>query len=476
MVDRLARSYLTARMTKGVEFLHWFLDQGCRWGEYEYGIWRFYNDWPLPPVAAYSAVAHVVENVEQTIDIFPEGNIKAVVFRKLNEADAAIWLVKGEGRIAFNKIPRNLMITDVMGAPLAVDKTKDATTFAIGEAPIYLNLRASNIFDRICNYLNLSALSSFDRLCNAITTAELHVAPVLIQFVIPCIDKGVVILHNQTMHDLKTKIVCTIDDFAATNEVWIVRGKKAEARFVLPPGITGEEKKIKVEADCGPRFEKVTVSFPVGCMVCKRLPAPVTIDGKCSEWTGRPRIMMNNREQLMPKDQLKWEGTNDLSAVVWTGWDKTNFYFAAEVRDDFHVNEKSGNNIWNGDGFQMAFVPLVVDTGLFPGSGYGSNDTEIGLALAQGTPVEAQWQGPRNVWLTGRCTVKRDETTKMTRYEAAVPWLALGISPVPNKVFGFNFVLFDDDTGAGAKCWYQLSPGITNGKNPSLFKRFVLSE
>jgi hypothetical protein len=48
--------------------------------------------------------------------------------------------------------------------------------------------------------------------------------------------------------------------------------------------------------------------------------------------------------------------------------------------------------------------------------------------------------------------------------------------PKPGRVFSFNFVLFDDDTGAGQTYYYQLSPGITGGKNPALFKRFVLRE
>lgn len=452
MVKRLTRSYLIARMTKGVESLHWFLTVGfIEGGIYDYGIWR--DGLPLPSAAAYSAVARVVENVREAREI-PMGNVKAAVFRKKAHADAAIWLVKGEGKIILNNPPEYLTITDVMGSSVAGEDAGDKTTIAIGEEPVYLNLPGSN---------------SFDRLCNVLESAGLHIAPLQIQFAVPQVDKGTVILHNQTMQDLKAKVVYMAGNVVRTNEVWIAKGGKTE----MPIALAEHEDKISVEADCGAGFEKVAESFPVGgYMVCKRITAPVTIDG---EWRqGRQSIVMNERGQIMPPDPwVTWSGTNDLSVIVYTGWDENNFYFAAEVWDDLHFNDKSGGGIWEQDAVQVAFAPLVMTVG---SPGYGANDTEIGLALAQGKPEAAQWNGLGTVWRTGNYAVKRDEARKITRYKAEISWVTLGINPKPGKVFGFNFVVLDDDTGAGQNYWYQLSPGITNGKNPALFKRFILSE
>ena len=475
MANMLARSHLVARMTKRVEFLNWFFKYDTNEDGYDYGIWR--DGLPKPSAAAYSAVARVVENVLESKEI-PIGVAKAVVFRKSNQADAAIWLMKGEGKIILNNPPKDLTITDVVGAPLAGDKTGDKTTLIIGEGPVYLSLPGSSWFTRFCNVFNLPGLNSFDRLCKMLESADLRVTPLRMQLAEPRVGKGIIILHNQTGQDLKAKVVCTARNVSATNEVLVAKGGKVETTFDLPPALAEHGEKIKVEADCGAGFEKVAESFPAGgYMACKRVAAPITIDGECDEWRGRAGIMMNERGQIYPPDPwIAWDGTNDLGAVVWTGWDQTNFYFAAEVRDDQHFNGKTGLDIWNQDGFQIAFAPLAVsDPGLVV-SDYGPNDTEIGLALARGKPEGVQFAGPGKVWQTGKYAVKRDEARKITCYEAAIPWATLGISPKPGKVFGFNFVLFDDDTGAGQSYHYQLSPGITGGKNPALFKRFVLSE
>ena len=470
MIKRLARAYLIARATKGIEFLQWHRAIG---GEDEdkkclFGVWR-YHDQPLPSVAAYSAVAQIVENVLESKDIFPEGGVKVVVFRKKNQADAAIWMVKGKGKVVLHNVPKNMTIIDVMGAPAAGEKTGDKTIITISEEPVYLNLAAANIFEKTCDYLKLTGINSFDRLCDLLASAELRIMPVQIQLAMPRVDQGVVILHNQAMHDLTASVVCAMGNIV-TNHLLVAKGGKAQARFVLP-GMAEGEKNIMITADCGVCFEEAAESFTIGgYMVCERM-RTATMNG---ERHGRSNMVMNSREQIMPPDQLKWEGPNDLSAVVWTGWDETNFYFSAEVRDNMHFNGKAGNDIWNGDSIQMAFAPLAMsDMGT---SGYGPNDTELVLALAQDQPAACQGRGPGKAWQINGYAVKRDEAAKLTRYEAAIPWSALGIEPKAGKIFGFNFVIFDDDSGAGPNFWYQLSPGITSGKNPALFKRFILSD
>jgi len=472
MVKRLTRSHLIAKMTRGVEFFHWFVYEGCVHGKYEYGIW---NGYPLPSAAAYSAMARVVENVEETKDIFPKGITKAVAFQKRSQADAAIWLVKGQGRAVLHNVPANLAITDVMGAPMPAERNGGTTTIAIGEEPVYLNLAAANIFDKICDYLRLPDKNSFDRLCGLLASADLRVTPVQIQLAVPRIDRGLIILHNQATHDLIAGVACEAGNVAATNELPVAKGKTARMEFALPAGITEHEEKVFVTADCGGQFEKVKTSFSLDrCVICRRIKNAAIIGGACGAWQGQEAMVLNNREQLMPPDQLKWQGTNDLSAIVRTGWDETNFYFAAEVRDNRHVNEKIGAEIWNGDSVQMAFAPLAAsDIGI---PGYGASDTELILALANGKAEASKWHGPGDVRAKMKYSVHRDEAAGTTYYHAGIPWSALGIKAAPGTVFGFNFVIFDDDTGAGPVFWYQLSPGITGGKNPALFKRFVLSE
>lgn len=109
------------------------------------------------------------------------------------------------------------------------------------------------------------------------------------------------------------------------------------------------------------------------------------------------------------------------------------------------------------------------------GIGYDSDDYDLGVALTKEGPLFHQWYGPHSGLLAGsEFVVVRDEAKKKTFYEIRIPFTYLSISPKEGAVFGFNFAVFDDDTGSGQKHWMQLTRGITSGKNPSLFKKFVL--
>lgn len=145
------------------------------------------------------------------------------------------------------------------------------------------------------------------------------------------------------------------------------------------------------------------------------------------------------------------------------------------MTDDPHFNNKTGSCIWNGDYIQFAFDPR--SDGCLSKSGYGDDDYELGIALAKNGTAVYEWAGPvKDLWQQCEKVVVRDETNKKACYEMKIPWSALQITPKEGAVFGFNFVILDDDEGAGKTYWYQLSDGITNGKIPAAFKQFVLSE
>ena len=93
----------------------------------------------------------------------------------------------------------------------------------------------------------------------------------------------------------------------------------------------------------------------------------------------------------------------------------------------------------------------------------------VSSSISQGSDKE--------LWEKSELAVVRDEDKKKTFYELKVPFSSLHIFPKKNMtLFGFSFVLFDDDEGAGQTYYYQLSQGIAGGKYPRYFKRFVLVE
>ena len=438
MVKRLARSYLVARMIPRVESLHWFHTNGCiEGGKYHYGLWRF--GMPMATVAAYSAVARIVENVELSKELVLGGDSKAVVFKKAGRADAAVWFVRGNGKLKLNNMPEGLVITDVMG-----NKLYPLNTIDLDEFPIYFGMKGDDAFDKLSGILSQS---------------EMICKPVRLSFYTPRNDKGILQLKNIAGKDIDT--IVTIDKI--DRHVFLKNGQRTNIEIPI------NKNKVEVSADSGNDYEKVNASYPVAFESCPKVGFKVKIDGDLSEWDDLPFIAMNQRSQIMPPDPwVEWRGPEQFSAKVYTGWDGKYFYMAAEVKDKTHSNRFSGE-IYKGDCIQFAFDPLADSLR----SRYGVDDKEMGMALVGGKPAFVQWVG-QGIWNDCEYAVKRDDKEKKTFYEIRIPLASLGIPLEKGSAFGFNFVIFNDDTGAGSNYYYQFAPGITGGKNPAVFKKFVL--
>lgn len=440
MVKRLVRSYLVARMIPGVETFHWFVtaDSCIEAEKYHYGLWRF--GMPLPTVPAYSAVARIVENVTEVKELTLGGDSKAVVFKKNGRADAAVWFVRGDGKFVLNELPQSLVVSDVMGNSLS-----PADTVHVGEFPVYFGMAGNDAFEKMVNIL-----SSSQMICK----------PVRISFNTPRDDKGVVLFENIAGKNID--MVITVNRIVKNLSL----RRREAGRLEIP--ING--KAVDVSVDCGAGYESLNASFPVSFENCPAIEFKGKIDGDLSEWKDRPFIAMNERSQIMPPDPwIDWKGPKQFSAKVFTGWDETYFYMAAEVVDEVHSN-RFLRVIYKGDSIQFAFDPAV-NGGT---AGYAKDDKELGIAFCYGKSVTAQWAG-KGTWKDAEYAVRRDDAAKKTFYEMRIPLASMGIVPEKGTVFGFNFVIFNDDTGAGANYYYQLAPGITGVKNPAQFRKFVLA-
>ena len=216
-------------------------------------------------------------------------------------------------------------------------------------------------------------------------------------------------------------------------------------------------------------------------MEVRRLQASPTVDGDLTEYAAIAPIALADQKHLWPPDAPSaklWTGIDDLSAKVWVAWSDLGFHFAAEVRDDRFVQERTGVSIWANDSFQIGFDPL--SDGL-PGefettTGYGPDDLEFGIALTPKgrRPSSGRAPGGQGRLVDYPLAVVREGD--ITRYEWTIPWAQAGaLSPTPGRAFGFNFVLLDaDKPGETARYWLGLTPGICGGKDPSQFRTFVL--
>ena len=93
-------------------------------------------------------------------------------------------------------------------------------------------------------------------------------------------------------------------------------------------------------------------------------------------------------------------------------------------------------------------------------------------------------KGPEMFCYTGTPDIERKLMEKpqvvrvngKTLYLARLPWKNLGnLKGIPGSVFGFNIVVFDtDDPKKAISSHMDFTKGITYGKAPAMFKRFIL--
>lgn len=178
------------------------------------------------------------------------------------------------------------------------------------------------------------------------------------------------------------------------------------------------------------------------------------------------------RTDVQPPDPtVQWTGEDDLSARVRLGWDATNFYFFAAVKDDLHCVPKKGYESFRNDVIQLAFDPK---DNAKKNSGYLSDDCEFGLCEGMGLFA---WRRPGS---PGAETVDGDfvrvvRKGAVTEYRAAIPWRVMGLEKAPDAC-GLAFAVLDNDDHDRARYWLAFGNGIADGKRPARFKRAVFRD
>jgi TolA-binding protein/outer membrane protein assembly factor BamB len=204
------------------------------------------------------------------------------------------------------------------------------------------------------------------------------------------------------------------------------------------------------------------------------------IDGELNDaWDVASRIHLsapNNLGTIPGPGQLRdWEGEEDLSAVLYTGWDGTYFYFALDVTDDvLYPYDRDAEN-WRGDCLLIGLDP----TG---DGGYKQrgNDQLMTLALTvpkrnkldkeedeegeEGKDEEEKDDDKDEKKPEGLFSVRKKDDNSGAIYEVALPWSSFspsyedGAEPPPGFAFGLSLLLTDDDTGQGATKTLSINP------------------
>lgn len=187
----------------------------------------------------------------------------------------------------------------------------------------------------------------------------------------------------------------------------------------------------------------------------------ISVDGQLPVMTGLTPIQLDQDGTVaMPG----YTGSADLSGPIWLTYDAQNLYLTADLTDDVQYQDQTGANIWQGDGVQLA-----VGSGA---PGEQTSWTEVGAALTPDGPQLYRWLAtgdatPGNV-PGGQVAVTRDDASRHTLYEIAIPWSQLQPIRTSDRLISVSLLVNDND-GAGRKGWIQWGGGIGDAKNSAEF-------
>jgi len=189
-----------------------------------------------------------------------------------------------------------------------------------------------------------------------------------------------------------------------------------------------------------------------------RLATAPYIDGDLSDWPACESINLNRDTAYSFSGRVT--GTEDLSAIVRSGWDQDNLYFAIHVVDDILVTDST--DVWRDDG-----VEIGID-GLHDSYAWGSDDHQYSV-VADGR-------------ITDRGLPTTDVSASILPYEGgysvemAIPLSQLlPGTPISGTIMGFTVGLHDDDDGGNWDA-YLIWEGTNTSSAPEEYGSLLFAD
>lgn len=428
------------------------------------------------PKIAYVAYNAMVNNLrgakfEREIDIGE--NILCYHFNKGDRPMVVIWNYDRSHKpvdLRVNLNPENVELTNMAGTPLFPKKVKEGLLLTLTGSPLYIEGKEikGQLFSKAFSEARIEKAK--DLTLNASWGKE---------------DKTLIVtLKNQTAKSLNGKVDIEVP------EGWQSSILSRQYKSLNP----GEEKRLKFffkEITFNPLTDSITIKAtseeevlitnfkPLPCFYTEN---PPIIDGKLNDWTNIMPAELGKSQLTDNRKPLVWKGKDDLSAKVYTLWDKDYFYLGVEVNDDIFSNPFTGKMIWANDALQVAFDTLNDAQGE---DLYDLNDYEFNISLTRNGP-EVNRLARKELKLIKvkdvKVAIKREEGK--IYYEIAFPWSSLKpFHPDLRRDIGFNLTVMDNDGDEikykaykGFKQSLEISPGIVMGKQPALFRDLVFIE
>jgi len=201
---------------------------------------------------------------------------------------------------------------------------------------------------------------------------------------------------------------------------------------------------------------------------------PPKIDGDLSDkvWQWAEGIYLDEWEELGGSSK----GPEDISLTFYVVWDDDNLYFAADVSDDEHLHENTGDSIWNGDSIQIAIDPTGErEIAAFDGNSYEYN---FGIDVNNKVIMSRLFGHPDSAGQNSELMIIRDDEKGKTYYELRIP--AKDIAPANFEAdgkIGFAMICNDGDKAhPGQTGWVGWgSQAIVFGKDNTQMNLLIFS-
>jgi|GEM_PF-1186568 len=306
-----------------------------------------------------------------------------------------------------------------------------------------------------------------------------------------------VVVENRTTRPLEGKLEAELGGSKVVkDDVSLAPKREAVIPVPLPTPLKSFDQ-VKARVSCLIRGEKEPQtheeSFDV--LFCQKVDQPIIADGDLSDWpagSGLP-LPLNFIEWVIGRQEspdavakystgVPWKGTNDLSAVIYTAWDRDHFYLALDVRDDVVWPGANPRECWKDDSVQVYF-DCWADARNRAMQGYDNNDYVYTMTMATNGPVVYRELTPE--WQL--CFLEKGITREVQAgfrktdhgcvYELIFP--AKQLAPLElqaGRAFGFALLINDNDRDFRKRGLTLTPAGTEPYRRPDLWPLMILQE
>lgn len=254
----------------------------------------------------------------------------------LNLADENKVLMAGKKHITF---------FDMMG------NIRQDARIEIGNSPIYIKGEDISLKEYL-NYLErlnfsglqtvrMGAVFSNDKTGPAIKVflKSLFAQPVSGKIKITAVPEGMTLINNTNEYSFGPLTL-----------------EKQTSVIIIPVKVSGEVKGGLTVLQVGEQIK--CLQKDIRLIRSRQTDQPLKIDGDLSgkEWSSP--VVLDNREQISYGEKASWAGTDELSALVYSRWDKDNLYFGIDVKNKDMIVTPKESDLCNASS-----VELFLDTG-----------------------------------------------------------------------------------------------------------------